>query len=392
MSADLGDGSPLLRAFAADHRAQTGLRVAVVRWDGLGDWAMTLPLLIALRDDPSVRSVAAIGPEWIVPLLATMPGITALGADWEDEPAWLPLAARERTPIGRTLARRAAARSGRAHAGRYDLIVLPRWDVDRGWCRDWAFATGSCVAAHDPHTNPAARRRELSQASRIDLPCIAGRAGAHELQQNARLANDLGIEHVEVRGCGLQLRLPDVSGLGLPEAFVAMHMGAGAAQRRWPESSWVRLIEQLRSDLDLPTVLLGGPGDRSATNAVASLTAGSAVDCCGLPLPEMAAVLRLARAFVGNDSGPMHVACALDRPVVTVSAHPRGASKLHSNSPSRFGPWSSRPAVVQPSAAIPPCEDHCSATEPHCIASIRPADVASALTSLLNIGPDFPAE
>jgi ADP-heptose:LPS heptosyltransferase len=57
----------------------------------------------------------------------------------------------------------------------------------------------------------------------------------------------------------------------------------------------------------------------------------------GLDLKELAALLEMARVFVGNDSGPMHVAAALGRPVVAVWG---------SSQPTVWHPWSDAPWLI----------------------------------------------
>jgi ADP-heptose:LPS heptosyltransferase len=104
-------------------------------------------------------------------------------------------------------------------------------------------------------------------------------------------------------------------GIGPGEAVV-LQPGAGSATKAWPD--FAPLARRLR-DLALPVVALVGPADGSV---VETLLAAGALDERALArdwtLPEVAALLSLARAAVGNDSGPTHLAAAAGCPTVAV--------------------------------------------------------------------------
>ena len=102
--------------------------------------------------------------------------------------------------------------------------------------------------------------------------------------------------------------------------LVALHPGASKAPRAWHADRFAllgrRLVERARASI----VLLGGPEDRDLLRAVAAgVPARSRVDLPdGLSIQEMAGVLERSALFVGNDSGPMHLAAALGAPVVAI--------------------------------------------------------------------------
>ena len=110
--------------------------------------------------------------------------------------------------------------------------------------------------------------------------------------------------------------------------FVAMHPGSGSPAKCWPVAGY----EELARRLDLPTVLLLGPCEQERWGAkeLEELKRRWAVLVCP-SLVTLAGVLALAAGFVGNDSGPSHLAASLGTPTIalfgpTQSAHfaPRG--------------------------------------------------------------------
>jgi ADP-heptose:LPS heptosyltransferase len=69
---------------------------------------------------------------------------------------------------------------------------------------------------------------------------------------------------------------------------------------------------------NLPSVIVAGPGQEKLARQVASAARVDTAVLTGVSLKELMALLRMSRVFVGNDSGPMHIAAALDRPIVAV--------------------------------------------------------------------------
>jgi ADP-heptose:LPS heptosyltransferase len=104
-------------------------------------------------------------------------------------------------------------------------------------------------------------------------------------------------------------------GIGPGEAVV-LQPGAGSASKVWPGfAAMARRIREAGS----PVVALAGPADGPAVEAL--MAAGVLTEECvarDWPLVEIAGLLSLARAAVGNDSGPSHLAAAIGCPTVAV--------------------------------------------------------------------------
>jgi ADP-heptose:LPS heptosyltransferase len=108
---------------------------------------------------------------------------------------------------------------------------------------------------------------------------------------------------------------------GVTGPLVAVHPGATDPRRRWPPYRLGELGRAL-TDRGARVVLLAGPGDEALADAVrAGLgpAAERAVDLAGrLTLAGLVGVLERADLFVGNDSGPRHIAEAVGTPTVGV--------------------------------------------------------------------------
>lgn len=93
---------------------------------------------------------------------------------------------------------------------------------------------------------------------------------------------------------------------GIP--LIALHPGAGSIQKRWPQKKFLELARCL---LPYGTLLvLEGPAEPGLGRALAAELSPGAI-LVSLPLRLLAAVLRQARVYIGNDSGIAHLAAAM---------------------------------------------------------------------------------
>lgn len=114
---------------------------------------------------------------------------------------------------------------------------------------------------------------------------------------------------------------------GLSRPLIAISPGAGWLGKIWPAECFVELIRCLHDRLNALVVLLGAPSEREVTGAIAMGAGPGSVDLGGqTSLDQLAAIIAQADLFVGNDSGPMHVAAAMRTPSVVLFG-PTVASK-----------------------------------------------------------------
>lgn len=128
--------------------------------------------------------------------------------------------------------------------------------------------------------------------------------------------------------------------------FVAFAPGARWATKRWP------YFPGLAARLRLPVVVVGGPEDRAAGEAICQAAAGRAWNAAGrFTLRESAALLRHARTLVCNDSLPLHLGAVAGCPTVAIfgPTTPRFG----------FGPLGPGDRVMEhPSLPCRPCSKH----------------------------------
>jgi heptosyltransferase-3 len=155
---------------------------------------------------------------------------------------------------------------------------------------------------------------------------VPGLNAGHRYDRYARIAAHVGL-NIEPRPPRLSPTTEDQdgwaqfrtrTGIAPNEAYACLHVGGGRDAKCWPEDRFAALTFEL-AGRGLRSVLVGGRADRSRAGRVlahAESRTVSAVDEVGLG--ALLAGFAGAAVFVGNDSGPAHLAAAVGAPVVVL--------------------------------------------------------------------------
>lgn len=156
--------------------------------------------------------------------------------------------------------------------------------------------------------------------------------------------------------------------------YIVIHPGSIMATKRWSAKKFGELARGL-SSRGFTIVVTAGPGEELFASEVAKGVEGTVV-LLGLRIPELAELIRGARLYIGNDSGPMHLAAAVGTPVVAVWG---------SSDSRRWRPWGTDYRVVQNPFECNPCPGYrCLVAEsPLCIESVTVDQVNAAVEELL---------
>ncbi|MEA3468914.1 MAG: putative lipopolysaccharide heptosyltransferase III, partial [Thermodesulfobacteriota bacterium] len=104
---------------------------------------------------------------------------------------------------------------------------------------------------------------------------------------------------------------------GLP--IVIMHPGARRWYKSWPLERFSRTADVLMTRYPVQVVLSGGPEDRQACQRIASGMTQPVIDLCDkVPLELLPALMGESILFLGNDAAPIHVATAVNTPVIAL--------------------------------------------------------------------------
>jgi len=161
------------------------------------------------------------------------------------------------------------------------------------------------------------------------------------------------------------------------QPYAVLHPGATYFTKRWAVENFAATARWLREAHAIAPVVILGPKDGEIASAVREHMARETAVLDSLSLRELIALIAGARLFVGNDSGPVHLATAAGRPAVVI---------FGSSSSATWRPWQTPHRVVQNDFPCNPCRgDRCYAfDEPRCILSVAVEQVREACEALLS--------
>lgn len=161
---------------------------------------------------------------------------------------------------------------------------------------------------------------------------------------------------------------------GVP--YAVLRPGAATFTKRWAPEHFATIARWLRETHGLVPIVDLGPGERGIIEIVLRSLGPETIVLQSLRLRELIALIAGARLFVGNDTGPTHIAAALGRPCVVI---------FGSSSPANWRPWNTEHRVVANDFPCNPCRgDRCYAfAEPRCILSVTVDQVKEACEALL---------
>jgi len=335
--------------------------VLVVAPAWVGDMVMAQSLVAALKRRAPDDAIDLLAPPYTAALGGRMPGV------------------RDTIPIGTAhgrfdLFKRLA--TGRACRGRgYELaIVLPgsfksaivplaaRIPRRRGYVGEWRYGLLNDARHLDATRLRRTVDRFVALAAEPDepLPVALPPMLAHDADHARSVAAKFG--------------------LGSRRPVIALCPGAefGPA-KQWPAAHFAALADRL-ADAGYATWILGSPkeaslGETIATLATARNQAAAPVNLAGrTSLLEAIDLLSLAAAVATNDSGLMHVAAALGRPLVALYG---------STTPEMTPPLGDRVKIIERTLPCRPCfQRTCPLGHLDCLNLIPAAEVADALLSL----------
>lgn len=329
-------------------------RILVVGPSWVGDTVLAQPLLNRLRGPGPTNIVDVLAPPWTVPLLRRMPEVT----DVIENPF--------RHGELKVLARRRLGLDLRAR--RYDTaVVLPN---------SLKSALPTFFAAIPVRTGYRGEMRLgiLNDVRALDvnrLPTLAERFAALAQAPNTELRRPLPRPRLNVDAVNRE-RLLDRLGLDTSRPIVAFCPGAeyGPA-KRWPSSHFAALAERLMR-AGAQVWLFGSPNDAAVGAQIAAAAPAGVVDLCGkTSLADAVDLMSLAVLAVANDSGLMHVAAALDLPIVALYG---------SSSPGYTPPLSDDATVLTLGLECSPCfERECPLGHLRCLRDLSPEKVFASI-------------
>ncbi len=161
--------------------------------------------------------------------------------------------------------------------------------------------------------------------------------------------------------------------------FLACSLGTKVQAKDWGIDNWRTVLRALAQQYpDLGMVLIGAQEERAASDLAAVAWQGRCVNLCGSLTPrESAAVLAQARLLLGHDSGPMHLAAAVQTRCVAVFAA--------RNRPAIWFPYGEGHKILYHRTDCWGCGlEVCLVQRKQCLTAISPEAVLAAVQTMLS--------
>jgi predicted lipopolysaccharide heptosyltransferase III len=173
----------------------------------------------------------------------------------------------------------------------------------------------------------------------------------------------------------LEVRLRD-AGLSPSRPVCVIQPSSRFYTKEWTDSGFAEISDTLQNEHGYATLLVGTEEEEPKIRRVAGLCRTRPAAIWGLSISELTWVLDQASLFLGNDSGPTHLAAALGVPVLVL---------FGSSDSSLWRPWQTAHEIVQNPFDCNPCPGYRCLVydQPRCILSITPHQVKQALQRLL---------
>ena len=353
---------------------QKQLKILIVRLGAMGDVLHAMPAVAALR-----RALPQCFLGWVI------------------EPRWEPLLRADSSSTARTAAMPLVDLVHTAHARGWARAPLapPTWRAVRALRRQlrrqqYDLAIDLQGAIRSAWIGRMAGARLVGESDPRELPSKwlfdqrVATQGVHVIEQATEVvAAAVGVSLGVTIDGPVQPPLPvspnaeawcDTT-LGYEgKPVVLIHPGAGWGAKRWPAQRYGAVVRQLQQQ-NATVLINAGPGEESMAQEVVHASGGCA-RALAMTLEQLIAVTRRATLVIGGDTGPLHLAGALGKPVVAI---------FGPTDPARNGPYAlpaQLPSVVlrHPSSK----RDHSRRREPESgLLSITEDEVTCAALALL---------
>ncbi len=315
-------------------------RILLIRPDHLGDVLLTSPAIHALKQaNPQIELHALVGA-WGADAIANFPEI--------DLVLTIPFPGFSRTPKSniRSPYQLAVSTAARLRRLGYGSAVIMR--PDHWW--------GALVA----------RLAGIPERIGYDLPDVKSylthaveTRHEHAVIQNMRLfekwvpkyvPQNLS-SHFEVHDSDRAYVNGYLSGWGIDSnaPIFCIHPGTGTAVKHWTEEGWAQVADILVEQLRAKVVFTGGHSELALVQRITNQMKQSAIIMAGdTQVGQLAALFHRAKVVLGPDSGPLHLAAAVQTPTVTL---------FGPADPVEFAPWgpADKHLILGSNIACRPC-------------------------------------
>ncbi|HIE26256.1 TPA: glycosyltransferase family 9 protein [Candidatus Poribacteria bacterium] len=206
----------------------------------------------------------------------------------------------------------------------YDLVVVM---YTASWYNFLAYASGAKYRVG---------RYQKRFKSTLTHPCrqTYAKETVHEVERNLDLVriicgNEIALPAQNAKSSDLVLNLSEEErqwahdytqklGISEDDFFVCIHPGGSSFDKLWTEDGYARVADRLVERFGAKILMLHGPSESQLASDIQQRMTHDVLIYAPESLRQLAALIDRCKLFICNDSGPMHIAAALDVPTVAI--------------------------------------------------------------------------
>ncbi|MCZ6677330.1 MAG: lipopolysaccharide heptosyltransferase II [Candidatus Poribacteria bacterium] len=277
-------------------------KILIIRNDGIGDLLNSTPAIALLRQNYPDAEITVLAQPLNAPILIGNPDVDRIRVfdrEGEHRRLWA------RFRFYRSLRRE-----------KYDLVVAMR---TASWPNFVAFLSGAPYRLGRYHkrfkctlTHTWRGMYEKGHVHEVDRNFDLVRLVCEGKGHRRLVLNLLDDELAKAKG---QLA---AWGIAPQDFLVGIHPGGSSFDKRWPERNYARVADTLVNEHGAKVLILRGPEEAELERNLQKAMRADSIAFAPKSIRELAALINVCNLFVCNDSGPMHIAAALDVPTVAI--------------------------------------------------------------------------
>ncbi len=176
------------------------------------------------------------------------------------------------------------------------------------------------------------------------------------------------------------IKVPDILNNSDGEKKIGLFPGALHKTKQYPINQLAEFIDSVPTEWNYKFIIFGSEAERELAEKLNSLTEKKIIDLCGeLNLQQLVTAIDRMNVVISNDSGPMHIAAALEKPQIAIfgATHPKLG----------FAPMNKKAIILSADLRCQPCSLHGSKTCPldhfNCMKQVFAVDILKTLKIML---------
>ncbi|MEE8638178.1 MAG: glycosyltransferase family 9 protein [Candidatus Margulisiibacteriota bacterium] len=342
-------------------------KILVIRPDAIGDLVLTTPAISALRSKYPQAHIAVLAREYNQIVIKNNPAVDEIIIDDLYDRIY------NRQRIGLSLYRQWIKR-----------LRQKEFDIMINFCGEFPYALIAFLAGI-PYRIGDKGKVLYSWLYNFPIFQRFSSWAIHEVEHNFELLKPLGIKMTNTpklriypgkEAVSKGIKLIEENGLK-GKKLIMVNIGTGGGNKPWNIENFKELIRILSNKYNTKIILLGGPKEKAIAETILPEMKHQILNLVGLPLEILIGLLSQMHLYIGNDTGPTHMAVALQVPSIVLYI-------AKYQKPGRWAPWATPHKIIKKVLDCPyPCRPSICKKD-LCTREISPQEVALAAFELLS--------